>query len=130
MQIELKLPYPPSVNHFKKVGRTITTKSGKLLQQRVNSPETNRYFFEVWMIVQQLRVKEGLKSFGDATISLEVDVSPPDRRKRDLSNILKVLEDSLQKAQVFNDDYQISRIVVQRMSVIPGGEIIVKISKI
>jgi crossover junction endodeoxyribonuclease RusA len=122
-QVTITLPYPPSVNHYKSIGRTIRTKKGKSLQMRINSPATKRYFYEVWMKVRQL----GLKSFQGATISVEIDSYPPDRRKRDLDGICKVLLDAMQHAGLYDDDYQISCLTVKRMSIIPQGQVIVRI---
>lgn len=120
--IELILPYPPSVNHYKRVGRTITTKTGKKFQSRVDSPLTKRFYYEVFMIARQ-KTQLG---FQGATISLEIDVFPPDKRKRDLDNILKVLIDALQKANLFDDDSQIARLLVTRRGIIDQGQIIVR----
>jgi crossover junction endodeoxyribonuclease RusA len=123
--INLTLPYPPSVNHYKSIGRLTRTKTGKLYQARVNSPETKRFFYEVWMKCRA----EGVKSLLDSTIALEVDVHPSDARKRDLDNILKVLIDSLVKAGCFNDDSQIALLTVKRCSIIEGGQIICRIAE-
>ena len=41
----------------------------------------------------------------------------PDRRKRDLDNILKALQDSLQAAGVYKDDCQIDLLTVKRCEV-------------
>lgn len=109
--IELTLPYPPSVNHYK-IGRT-----------HFNSEKTKRYFYEVWMKCRQ----EGFCSLQDSTISLTLWVYPPDNRKRDLDNICKVLIDSLVKAGCFNDDSQVSRLLVERMYTIKHGQIICRI---
>jgi crossover junction endodeoxyribonuclease RusA len=125
--IEIKLPYPPSVNHYKRAGRITTTANGKIYQKRVNSDATNRFFYEVWVEISRMRSQEGLKSFGDATISVEIDAYPPDKRKRDLDNILKVLLDSLQKTSVYKDDNQIARLLVTRCPTIAQGQIIVRI---
>lgn len=123
--IGLTLPYPPSVNTYKTIGRTIRTKTGKIYQQKVNSPLTKRFYYEVWMAVRQ-KTQLG---FGSAPISLDIEVYPPDKRKRDLDNILKVLIDSLQKANVFDDDSQVSRLFVERRSIISQGQIIVRIQR-
>jgi crossover junction endodeoxyribonuclease RusA len=128
--IELTLPYPPSVNHYKTIGRIQRTSKGKLYQTRINSNETKRYYFEVWFLIQHLKAKEGLKSFDDATIAVEVDVYPPDYRKRDVDGILKVLLDSMQRAGLYDDDYQITKLVVERKCIVKGGQIIVRIASI
>lgn len=121
--IELTLPYPPSVNHYKKVGSIRATRRGKLYQTRFNSTETLAF---ICLVINICRT-QGVKSFGSATISLEVDVYPPDKRKRDLSNILKVLEDSLMRGGCFDDDSQIALLLVKRCSIIKQGKIIVRI---
>jgi len=122
--IELMLPYPPSVNHYKEVGRLVRTKNGKIFQQRRNSTQTLQYYCDV----MNLCLKEGVKSFDSATISVEAYVYPPDKRKRDLDGILKVLLDSLQHARVYKDDHQICRLLVQRCGIIPNGQIFVRIT--
>jgi crossover junction endodeoxyribonuclease RusA len=124
--IELKLPYCPSVNHYKKMGGFSRTKDGKLFQKRVNSKETLQYYYEVWAIVKA----QGLPSFHSATIYVEVDVYPPDARKRDIDGILKVLLDAMQNAKVYDDDYQIARLLVTRCEIISKGKLIVRIREI
>ena len=126
LMIILTLPYCPSVNHYKTIGRLVKTKSGKMYQQRRNSKETVGYYYEVYSIWH----RRGVSGLGGATISMEVDVYPPDKKKRDLSNILKVLEDSLQHAGVYDDDRQIARLLVTRCDTMAGGQIIVRIQEI
>jgi len=43
-----------------------------------------------------------------------IRVFPPDRRRRDLDNILKASLDALVKAGVVEDDYLVRRLVVER----------------
>src|ERR1700722_11722441 len=112
--IEIELPYPPSVNNYKEIGKLITTRSGKMLQIRKNSSRTLQYYCETLNFIRAQR----LKSFADATISVELDVYPPDKRKRDLDGILKVCLDSMQHVGLYDDDYQIARLLVTRMSII------------
>ena len=126
--LELTLPWPPSVNHYKRPGPLKRSKAGNLYQLMINTPETNRYYFQVHAQLQHLRATQPFKSFQDSTISLEVYAYPPDKRKRDIDGILKVLFDSLEKARIFNDDYQISRLLVVRKDIIKHGKVIVKIS--
>jgi crossover junction endodeoxyribonuclease RusA len=126
IECSLILPYPPSVNHYKKVGQIVRTKKGKLYQKRYNSPETQAYYYQVWMLVRQ----ERLKSFAGATISMQIEVCPPDKRKRDLDGILKVLLDSLQHAGLYDCDSQIARLLVIRKDIIKYGQLIVKVKDI
>lgn len=127
--IELRLPMPPSVNHYKNVGRLKTTKSGKMYQERINSPETIRFYYEVWHLWTKLRMANGLKAYEDVTVplSVEIDLYPASAHKQDIDNRVKVIFDSLTRAAIIADDSQISRLVVERKHIIKQGQIIVRI---
>ena len=126
--IEIILPYPPTVNHYKVIGNIIKTSSGKVYQQRVNSPKTKRFMYQVWYLWKSIRPETHVEPIEDE-IFLTLWVYPPDKRKRDLDNVLKVLLDSLQQAGVYKDDNQIVKLFVERKEVKIGGEVIVRIVK-
>lgn len=123
--IELVLPWPPSVNNYKKIGGIVTTKTGKLYQKRVNTNETKMFYYQVWMKVKAEMGIEGSKYAQDSTISLGVtiDLHPPSDRRYDVDNRLKVLLDSLTRAKVWVDDSQVCRLFIQKMESVPGGEV-------
>lgn len=79
-----------------------------------------------------MKASEGLKSFDDATISIEVVLClhPPDKRRRDIDNGIKIILDGLQRGGLIQDDYQISRLYVQRGDIIPHGKVIVRVSEV
>lgn len=131
-EVKLELPWPPSVNHYKIVGKIGITKKGKIYQKRINSPKTNLFYLEVWAMIKSRMSKEGFNSFDSETISLQVyiDLYPPDNRRRDIDNSIKVLLDSLVRGGLIQDDSQISRLNVQRMGIIPDGKVLVKVSEI
>jgi len=56
-----------------------------------------------------------------------MDAFPPDRRRRDLDNLMKSTQDALEHAGVYEDDGQIDLLSVQRRSVLPDGQIVVSI---
>jgi crossover junction endodeoxyribonuclease RusA len=60
-------------------------------------------------------------------LSVQVNVFPPDRRRRDLDNILKATLDAMQHGGVYADDSQIHRLLVEREHCTPGGMLKVKI---
>ena len=103
--ITLQLPWPPSINHYYK------PKKGKP-GRKVIGPEGERFRKIVIMLVAQDHwpTVEG-------RLSLRLDCHPPDRRERDLDNILKALQDALQEARVYKKDSQIDRLHVERCKV-------------
>ena len=101
MQVSVELPWPPSVNRY----------------WRRNG---NRYFICVDGVkfrndVSMLCHKYLHMFDGQVRLSLSIAAYPPDKRRRDLDNVLKAIGDSLEHAQVFKDDNQIDRLVVSRM---------------
>jgi Holliday junction resolvase RusA-like endonuclease len=92
------LPFPPSVNrYYRHVGyRTLLSREGRqyratvcaLLAGRVQQPLTSHLF-------------------------LQIDLYPPDRRRRDLDNAQKAIWDACQHAGLYRDDSQIKRAVLE-----------------
>lgn len=128
-KVEITLPWPPSVNTYKRPGKLTVTRTGKIYQPRINTIETQTYFYQVWMKVRHLKATEGLKSFDSGTISIEVDAHPPDTKKRDIDNICKVLLDSLVHGKLIHDDSMVARLLVQRCSIIPKGKVVLRIEE-
>ncbi len=112
--ITISLPWPPSVN------RMYRTFRGRMLISR----EGREYISLIDSIVSNLRIEKLL-----GRLEVVLAIYPPDRRKRDLDNLLKLTFDSLQKARVYMDDSQIDKITIQRFHIIKGGNIQVEISE-
>ena len=72
--LTLELPYPPSVNHIYQY-----TRCGVFLKAEVKA-----YRFVVRSIIRSLRTQPVR-----GRLRVEVDLYPPDRRKRDIDNTLK-----------------------------------------
>lgn len=128
--VKLDLPWPPSVNHYKTVGAIVRTKNGKTYQKRVNSKETIAYYWEVKALVIELNQAEAFKFKQHAKIPVSacLSIHPPDNRRRDLDNLLKVLLDSLVHGGLIHDDSQIHRLFVQKLGIIPEGKVVVQLS--
>jgi Holliday junction resolvase RusA-like endonuclease len=131
MELILNLPWPPSVNHYKKIGRIVKTKSGKLYQQRKDTDETKKFYFDTYILYKNTKPAEWLKIACSETISFEiyVDLHPPDSSRYDLDNRLKVLFDGLVRAKIIKDDSQITRLHVQKMNIIEHGQVTVRIKE-
>ena len=94
------LPWPPSVNHYWGTRGKVRFigAAGKAFRQAV--------------IVAWYATRE--QGFGNARIKVTVEAYPPDRRKRDLDNVLKAAFDALAHARAYEDDSQIDWLSVER----------------
>ena len=96
----IELPWPPSVNHYwRRQGNTYFV-----------SAEGKAYRNELYYRCARY------KGLFEPTqrLSVIIEAFPPDRRRRDLDNILKSLLDSLQYAGVYADDSQIDALTIKR----------------
>ena len=112
--INLRLPWPPSVNHYYTIarGRKILSKRGRQYKKDVAfSGAVN--FSSLNLIA------------ADARLEVNIDVYPPDKRKRDLDNLLKPVLDAL-----FPDDSRIDILRIRRRQKADGGYLRVHISEI
>jgi crossover junction endodeoxyribonuclease RusA len=104
--IDLLLPWPPSVNHYwGQVGnRRFIGKKGKEFRQSV----------------LQSCLDMGVVPL-EGRLAVHVSLNPPDRRKRDIDNILKALLDACEHAGCYASDSQIDELHVIRQTNIQGG---------
>jgi crossover junction endodeoxyribonuclease RusA len=111
--IELRLPYPPSVNQYYR----------KFRNTMVISERGRKFLKEVKLTVGAVTAQVG-------RLRVEIEVYPPDRRKRDIDNVCKATLDALAKAGVYQDDSQIDVLLVTRMGIVSGGCLEVKVQKV
>ena len=106
--ISLKLPYPPTSNHIHTVVRG----------RKILSTAARAYYKVV-----AIEVLMQLGSVPELTGRLNVRIiaTMPDKRRRDLSNLIKVTEDAMQKAGVYKDDSQIDNLQIIRSAVEKPG---------
>ena len=108
---EATLPWPPTVNTYWR-HRVI----GKLATVYV-SHEGQAYRKAVNLCLAE----HGVKTYAlEGGLRVEIEVFPPDKRKRDIDNLLKSLLDSLTHAQVWKDDNQIADLRIYRNKQIAG----------
>ncbi len=100
MGIEFVLPYPPTVNtYWRRRGSTyFVSKAGE------------RYRRDVALIVRQQRLKLNLSG----RLAIKIIAEPPDKRRRDLDNILKAPLDALTHAGLLIDDEQFDEVNIMR----------------
>ena len=63
-------------------------------------------------------------------IEVYIDAYPPDKRKRDIDNILKPILDCLTDAAIWDDDSQVDVLRIRRMEIAKPGYVRVYISEI
>lgn len=126
--MELRLPWPPSVNtywrHVPVRGgvRSLISRSGRQYRGKV-----------AWVVLEA--VSEGRpavmqRARDGARLSVSIQAYPPDRRTRDLDNLPKAVLDALGHAGVYGDDSQIDRLEVERRAVARPGEVVVQIEEV
>jgi crossover junction endodeoxyribonuclease RusA len=111
----LSLPYPPSANAIWRAvgGRVILSEKGRLYRCQIA--------FDVMSQLGRFRSISG-------PLSLAVEVMPPDRRRRDIDNVLKATLDGLTHAKVWGDDSQVKRIEIEMHEPTKGGRLNITIT--
>ena len=129
-EVVITIPYPPTINNYYKYRKSAHAVSisiyvgdeGLLHREKVQS-----------LIIDHKRARSfklDIPYFSIERLSVEFYIYPPDKRKRDIDNVLKCGIDSLQHGLLFKNDNQIDKLYIERMSVEEYGKIIVHIKKI
>lgn len=110
--IELELPYPPSVNRlYRRVGaRTLISREGRVYRKKVCA------------ILAALAIEEI-----PGSLHIEIEVYPPDRRRRDIDNVQKALLDALEHGGAYEDDSQIVKLTIEKREPEKPGRAVVRI---
>ena len=98
--LSISLPFPPSVNHIYN-----HTRNGTYLKDEVKI-----YRKEVFVLLHGRKRDK----FGKDRLRVTLFIFPPDERKRDLDNLGKVILDSLEKNEVYENDSQIDLLIFIR----------------
>ena len=93
MPLQITLPWPPSVNTYWRNfdGRMIISARGREYRETVGD---------------QMTLQKMVKHYAGA-LRVEIEAFRPDKRRRDLDNLLKATLDGLAHAGVYEDDSQI-----------------------
>lgn len=112
---EIILPWPPTVNHY-------WMRSGN----RCYIGSKGLAFRKAVLLCCN---KKEMTFKPTSRLCVEIQAFPPDKRRRDLDNLLKATLDSLQHAGIYADDNQIDKLSIDRKELILG-QLIVKITDI
>lgn len=110
MRITLELPWPPSANtYWRRNGNCyFISKKGQDYRE---------------FVCKHCYVYQGLYQ-ASHRLHVKIQAYPPDKRRRDLDNLLKGLLDSLQHAKLFPDDNQIDKLTIERMPEFEGKVVV------
>jgi len=111
--INIQLPFPPTLNtYYRHVGaRVLISRKGRIYRTRVKC--------EI--------IKAGNPRI-EGDITCVIEACPPDRRKRDLDNLLKATFDSMEHANLFENDNQIKDLRIYWGPKIKGGLLNIELS--
>lgn len=117
----LELPFPPSANSY-------IRHSGN---RRYFSPAGNAFLLEVMRRVGQLKKTAPAASWQapEGFLEVTIELYPPNKRRIDTDNRAKPVGDALTKAGVWEDDWLVSKLTIERFGVIKGGLCRVSICK-
>lgn len=148
-KLRIELPYPPTVNHatqarvqlpsaddMRKEFASLASDSnedpwkrfwkwlrGKAFVQTYKTQEVKDFKLLVWSACNRLNARQRWKN----ELRISMFIHPPDRRRRDSSNLWKLTEDALMEAGVFEDDSQLKEHRAVMSSPVKGGLVIVEI---
>ena len=109
--VQLVLPWPPSVNTY----------WGFHGHRRFLTKKAQEFKKDVAIAVQGQKL-------GQSRLSVTIIAHAPDKRVRDLDNILKPTLDALVQAGLFDDDSQVDLLTIQRGEIVKGGKAIVTVA--
>lgn len=114
------VPYPPSLNKLYAYN--------KFSRQKYLTSEGKEYKLKVVSIIRRLIEEQSIEKI-TSLIDFQVYDFPPDARKRDKDNILKILQDSITLSGLWDDDSLIGNLMVFKGGQkITGGRLVVLIS--
>lgn len=111
--VQLNLPYPPTINHYYRhvggsiSGRKALTDKAKRFRHDVG---------QVKLINYKLIRESGVILPFCGPVAVAVELHPPDKKTRDVDNVLKPILDALQHAGILDNDEQVEALSIRRIA--------------
>lgn len=115
--LKINFPYPPSINHLWRRGQRVTYLSAE-----------GRAFYA--RVVPEIKKQQRDVAPFEGRLAVSIKLYPPDFRRRDIDNSVKVIFDALTKAGVWLDDCQVDKLKIERCEKILGGKAEIYIEEI
>lgn len=112
MHARLTLPYPPSANHM-----WVRARRGIRLSDD----------YAAWLALAWAHVKSQRPPKIDGAYKLSIYATRPDKRVRDIDNIIKPISDLLKKANVIRDDSDCEMVSAQWVTTGEGVTVFVEL---
>ena len=103
-EVYIEVPHPPSTNHM----YTPISKGRQVMKGNVK-----RYKAQAGYIAKTAARNQGW-ILTDKPVKMTIWWTPPDRRRRDSSNIIKALEDSFSSI-IYEDDSQVMSLTIHKL---------------
>ena len=117
MRLACTLPFPPSVNHMYQ-----PRSRGRYMSKAA------RAFREHAVVTLRTSKPQGWES--DGLFALWIGLIVPDRRRRDIDNHVKAVQDAIQAAGLVDDDTKIVHTTVELWGVERGGAAYIRLCHI
>ena len=115
MIIRLRLPFPPTANHYN--AQRVVMSCGKPKVFYYRTAKAKMFYDTVAALVIDKFNEPPLIT---SMLSVWIELTAPSKHRRDVSNYAKCIEDALQAAGLFIDDSQIDDLKITRLGVDPA----------
>ena len=116
LEVMIELPWPPSLN-------TYWRRSGHHIHISNKGREYRKAVMDEIVLLD-------VQKFGDARVSVSMQLVPPDKRRRDVDNYTKAVLDAITHAGLWIDDEQIDVLKIYKLKPSQGGWIQITIKEI